>query len=231
MGKAPAYQWYPKDILSSERVAFLSLSEEGAYRRAMDYCWLQGSIPADPIKLSVLIGKKCTPKIAGAIIHLFTSHPTQKDRLIHDKQEEQRETQRLFREQQVQKGKKGGEASVKQRLSRSLPAANPELDQRLSNGQAYAGQPLHSASAIASSSSENTVVERNAWFEMFRRAAGPHITDNELVLEIGRFKNKYGNKTHPNQAGALVNTWVANIGRIEAERAEATANPLKPMQY
>lgn len=222
--KAPAYQWYPKDILSSERVAFLSLAEEGAYRRAMDYCWLQGSIPADPTKLSVLIGKKCTAKIAAAIVHLFEPHPIEKGRLIHDKQELQRESQRAFRDEQARKGKQGGLAAAKQRPSSGLPPVEPGL----SRGIARVGIALHSASATASASTENTVVVRDTWFEMFRRAAGAHISDNDLFLEVGKFKNKYPNQ-HANQAGSLINAWVGNIGKMEAEKAEAAANPVKTM--
>lgn len=56
------------------------------------------------------------------------------------------------------------------------------------------------------------VVSIDPFFEMFRRVAGSHIDDNELLTEIGKFKNKYPN-VHINQAGALVNTWVSNIGR------------------
>lgn len=56
------------------------------------------------------------------------------------------------------------------------------------------------------------VVQADPFFEMFRRAAGAHISDDELMAEVGKFKNKYPN-VHINQAGALVNTWVSNIGR------------------
>jgi hypothetical protein len=60
--------------------------------------------------------------------------------------------------------------------------------------------------------SKNVVVNNNPFFEFFRRASGPHITDETILLEIGKFQNTYPN-LHPNQAGALINTWVANIGK------------------
>lgn len=50
------------------------------------------------------------------------------------------------------------------------------------------------------------------FFESFRRASGSHITDEELKYEVGMFKNKYPN-VHINQAGALINAWVKNIGK------------------
>ncbi len=52
----------------------------------------------------------------------------------------------------------------------------------------------------------------NIFFEMMRRAADYHISDGELKKEVGKFRNKYPN-VHPNRAGALINTWVANIGQ------------------
>lgn len=209
--KSPAYQWYPKDILSSERVAFLSLAEEGAYRRAMDYCWLQGSIPSDPDKLATLIGKKCTKKIASGIVHLFVEHPTEKGRLIHDKQEEQRESQRLFREKQ-------GSNSRRRWLPNDKPpdqSGSSTSIPRDESGNPRDGNPLHSASATAK---ENTVAEKVGaeWFAMFRRAAGVHITDDILEIEIGKFQNKYPN-AHANQSGGLINSWVSRIGFVEPQ--------------
>ena len=49
------------------------------------------------------------------------------------------------------------------------------------------------------------------FFQMFRRVSGNHLTDNDLMIEIAKFKNKYPN-AHPNKSGALINAWVANIG-------------------
>jgi hypothetical protein len=64
----------------------------------------------------------------------------------------------------------------------------------------------------------DTVVEysNDKFFEFFRRAAGKHISDEELKSEVGKFKNKYPN-IHPNQSGALINTWVSNIGKEPAK--------------
>jgi uncharacterized protein YdaU (DUF1376 family) len=45
--KPPAFQWYPKDILSDGRVEPMSLECEGAYRRLLDYCWIEKRLPDD----------------------------------------------------------------------------------------------------------------------------------------------------------------------------------------
>lgn len=93
MAKSPAFQWYPKDILSSARVAEMSLAEEGAYRRLIDFCWLNGSIPADPIRASRVVGKGCTREITEAVLPMFTPAPNDPTRLVHDRLEEERRRQ------------------------------------------------------------------------------------------------------------------------------------------
>jgi uncharacterized protein YdaU (DUF1376 family) len=52
--KLPYYPQYPKDYLTDENVAVMSLEEEGAYRRLMDHCWIEGSIPDDLARLARL---------------------------------------------------------------------------------------------------------------------------------------------------------------------------------
>lgn len=54
--------------------------------------------------------------------------------------------------------------------------------------------------------------DNDLFFEKFRSVTDRHITDKELELEVAKFKNKYPN-IHSNQAGALINAWVANIGK------------------
>lgn len=93
MNKSPAFQWYPKDILASARVQEMSLAEEGAYRRLLDFCWLNGSIPADEKRVSRLIGKGATVEIAQVCMEMFVPDPQDESRLIHDRLEEERAKQ------------------------------------------------------------------------------------------------------------------------------------------
>jgi hypothetical protein len=58
----------------------------------------------------------------------------------------------------------------------------------------------------------NTTPIFNKFFEFFKRAAGNHFSDGELLIEAGKFENKYPN-IHPNKAGPLINAWVSNIGK------------------
>jgi len=75
--KRPAFQWYPKDHLTDLNVLPMTLEEEGAYRRLMDYCWLTGYIPSDTKGMAPLCG--CQPdrmaELWVAIEPCFRPHP------------------------------------------------------------------------------------------------------------------------------------------------------------
>lgn len=49
--KSPAFQWYPKDILTDATVIAMTIEQEGMYRRLLDVCWLEDGLPADAAML------------------------------------------------------------------------------------------------------------------------------------------------------------------------------------
>ena len=53
-GKSPAFQFYPKDFLTDEKVRVMSLQERGAYITLMCLCWTEGTIPSDLLRLARL---------------------------------------------------------------------------------------------------------------------------------------------------------------------------------
>ena len=127
MQKSPSYQWYPKDAISSARVAALTLEEEGAYRRALDFCWLTGSLPADTETLARIIGKGCTPETASVVITMFSRVKGNRKLLIHDRLDAERSKQIAWRE----KSARGGRHSAAVRWEReeiagdTAPAITP----------------------------------------------------------------------------------------------------------
>lgn len=185
MSKSPAFQWYPKDILASARVQELSLAEEGAYRRLIDFCWLNGSIPADPERCARLIGKGASICIASAVQTLFTPHPNDPTKLIHDRLEIEREKQREHSEKRKtaaearwSKMGKPADARGKQSKSRSVnglaqdTVGSPPFDS-ISNGDAsaYANALQVQCSSSASSSSSPHEVIRETTHENSPRAS------------------------------------------------------------
>lgn len=129
----------------------------------------------------------------------------------------------------VENGKKGGRPKKPNPKPAGYPKNNPGLDPSL-NPQ---GNPTRNENPVLNSLKEKVAVlpeRQQRLFEMFRRSAAEHITGEELLAEVGKFENKYSH-LHINQCGSVINAWVSNIGRIESERAEQTANPSKTMVH
>jgi hypothetical protein len=111
-------EWFPyyyDRFEGSERVALMSLAEEGAYHRAIRIAWKYGSVPADPKHLAAMIQKRCIPKIASAVLTMFEPMPGNPDRMIHPTVEEIRAEQH----QKYLNHVKGGKASARTRSKQS----------------------------------------------------------------------------------------------------------------
>ena len=106
MPKSPAYQWYPKDALTSQRLGEMTLEEEGAYRRALDSCWLAGSLPNDPVRLARIIGKGCSEEVARVVLAMFDITSEDGVRVMHDTLERERRKQADWREKSALGGKR-----------------------------------------------------------------------------------------------------------------------------
>lgn len=139
--KAPAFQWYPKDILSSTRVSMMTLTEEAAYRRAIDHCWLNGWLPADNRQLALVIGKNCSTKTAQVVKKMFT----EKDgKLYHERLDQERDKQKEHRE----KNKKAANTRWKKARERNASANADALQTESQNHALHTATP--SSSPIAS---------------------------------------------------------------------------------
>lgn len=99
--RAPAFQWYPRDILSSMRVQEMTLAEEGAYRRLIDYCWINGYVPSDPKRAARIIGKGATAEMAQVALAMFTPDPDDPEKMYHDRLLIEEKKQESHRRQRV----------------------------------------------------------------------------------------------------------------------------------
>lgn len=105
VGKAPAFQFYAAEYLADENVQLLTLEQEGIYIRLLAYCWREGSIPADPVKLSRLC-KNAPAEALGSVVGLF--FPGSSSRLIHGRLEAERRKHEEYRRTQAANGSRGG---------------------------------------------------------------------------------------------------------------------------
>jgi uncharacterized protein YdaU (DUF1376 family) len=106
--KSPAFQFYPADYTSSQRVRLLTLEEEGAYINLLCSCWLHGSIPADPAMAARLVGKGCSATLATTVLTMFTPS-SQAGRMVHERLERERLKQADWREKSASGGRKSAE--------------------------------------------------------------------------------------------------------------------------
>jgi uncharacterized protein YdaU (DUF1376 family) len=142
--KSPAFQFYAGDWLSSQRVALMSLEEEGAYIRLLAFCWQHGCIPNDPEQIARLIGKGASTTLATTLATMFEPGG---DGLIHRRLEEEREKQKVWSEKSSAGGKKSAEARrLAKEAKQAAAEVQPPLQGCLPNGSNQ-NATLHSSSS------------------------------------------------------------------------------------
>lgn len=131
--KRPAYQWYPKDHDTDERVKLMSLAQEGAYRRLLDHQWLHGSIPDD---------MEFCSKICRATVKEFRRlwpgvracfEPVESGRLAHPRLERQRQELESRAQVQAANGRSGAAKVWGRRSRQSADEASPSVLTRVAN--------------------------------------------------------------------------------------------------
>jgi hypothetical protein len=152
--KSPAFQFYPKDWLSSLKILLMTPEQEGAYVRLLCYCWDSGdcSLPDDDEQLAAMsrLGQGWFNGGSTTLRKCFIPHPGKDGFLTNERLLEEHTKQAAWRE----KSRLGGKKSAAQR------AVNPED----SKGGSTVVQPtpnrpvepkgnIATASAIASANS------------------------------------------------------------------------------
>lgn len=202
--KRPAFQFYPGDWRKDPNLSRATLAAKGALIEIL-------CLAFESEKRGVLVTGK-TPWTKEEIAYAIGG----------DLKENLQAIEELLNKKILKIDKKGAiysarmvrdEELSKVRRSAGFKGGNPILlNQKVNQPSNQNTTPSSSSSSSSSTSKEVVVAAPDPWFYAFRRCAGPHITDNELKTEIGKFHNRYPNH-HLNQSGALINTWVSNIGQ------------------
>lgn len=107
--KSPAFQFYPRDFLSSDNVDRMSMTERGVYITLMSKYWLAGDLPADMSELAGMVRMK-TPQFermwTQGKLHLCFHE--RGGRLVQPRLEDERRKQKEFQRRQSDNGSKGG---------------------------------------------------------------------------------------------------------------------------
>lgn len=196
--KSPAFQWYPKDILASARVQMMSLSEECAYRRLLDFCWINGSVPADAARAARLVGKGCTVEVVKIALEMFETDPNDETKLIHDRLEVERIKQ--------ESNSKVRQAAAEARWNKQGTSADARGKQVKSKTDANAMQTdmqndaLHTSSSTSSVSKETgdksppvqNPIERRIWTDGVELLAKDGMDSKTARTFLGSMAKTYG---------------------------------------
>lgn len=118
-----SYLMRASKILLSFRVKSLTPLEELWYRRALDFGWLYGGMPADPQQFASIIERGCTPEAAAKIISIFyEQHPDDDTKVVNETQECER--QKVLQNIR-QKSAAGKESARKRKEKQSTDVQQP----------------------------------------------------------------------------------------------------------
>jgi uncharacterized protein YdaU (DUF1376 family) len=161
--KSPAFQHYPKDILSDLNYQVMSWAERGMYRHLMDICWLEKSIPSDEFLLARILNLsedefKGSWQIVGKCFKVSSSL----DQLIHPRLELERQKQAEWRE----KCAKGGKHSAhKRKTNKEHKAQQGSCDLLASKRQVNVNSSSPSSSSYLNNNKKTTVPSEQTLFK------------------------------------------------------------------
>jgi uncharacterized protein YdaU (DUF1376 family) len=110
MAKPPAFQFYPKDYIASTRT--MPVEARGVYTDLLAYAWEEEGLPSDLRGLEMFVGlskRKFVSIWETYLADRWTSDGN--GRLVNQRQEEEREKQRRWREKSAKGGRAGRKGS------------------------------------------------------------------------------------------------------------------------
>lgn len=127
--KRPAFQFYPRDFLSDERVRQMSHTERGIYITLLCLCWLETSLPLETDVLAKVVGmpiKRFTALWENSVLR--KCFQLEEDgRLHHKRLDEERTKQTKFSRRQTDNANARWQASGN---AVALPSQSPREEER-----------------------------------------------------------------------------------------------------
>ena len=117
--KSPAFQFYPKEFLSSSKVIAMSATERGAYITLLSVQWLDGSLPNDLPALARLSGVAPKPFARMWPHNLARCFVLKNGHFVNERLERERKKQAEFRQRQATNSAKGWDS---RRHATALPS-------------------------------------------------------------------------------------------------------------
>jgi len=176
MAKSPAFQFYPGDWLSSEKIMLMTPAEEGAYIRLLAIAW--GSedcgLPDDDKQLAILsrLGEGWLKGGSRVVRQCFYS---ENGRLYNARLLKERKKQEAWRK----KSSEGGKKSAKVRWGKGLSGGKGGYKKVITKQQ-----PKGNSSSSSSSSSSKSVYKKSTThFQDFWESLPPQMLNHRSEAE------------------------------------------------
>lgn len=153
--KSPAFQFYPKDWLSSRAVRMMDAEQRGWYIQLLAEAWEgtpQNSLPDDPELLKKLAGAESGD--AEKFAFVLSQFVSRRGKRYHPRLMVEMDKQKRFKEVKSQAGKNG---AVRRWHSHTSAIPLPSVCHASANGKTMADDSFASASAIATAVSTTTI--------------------------------------------------------------------------
>jgi uncharacterized protein YdaU (DUF1376 family) len=99
---SPAFQFYPRDFLSSAKVDRMPMTERGAYITLLSRCWLDDGLPTDMSELAAMVRMR-----PSQFVRMWTNSQLgkcfyeQRGRFQHDRLDRERAVQSAYKRRQT----------------------------------------------------------------------------------------------------------------------------------
>ncbi len=135
--KAPAFQFYARDWLSSTRVRALSREARGDYINLLAFAWTNGGIPADAVSRARMLGltKRQEAACWRELSQFFHPHPKDKALLVNDRLETERGEFDKYCARQRERGLRGNEAKRERQRERDGERTGERTGERLGDAK------------------------------------------------------------------------------------------------
>jgi uncharacterized protein YdaU (DUF1376 family) len=205
------YRWFPGDYLRD--TADLSASEDGFYRRLLDFYYSEERLPADRDRLYRIARASCPEEKHAVDFVVGRFFMPDGDRLINQRAERELDARRKFLEEQTRKSHLGHEARWGKKMPGGMPAGMPAGNAGACPEDALPSpSPSPLASASPSENSEEHKARRRgknpprafvvpetippetwAAFEEHRKALRKPMTDRARSLIVSKLERLGGN--------------------------------------
>lgn len=151
--QSPAFQYYPRDILSDINYQAMTWAERGMYHHLMDICWIETFIPDDPAILArVLCISEEEFSEAWKVIGKCFKGGSKNGQLVHPRLDIERAKQAQWREKSSRGGKLSAHKRKNQKAKVPQQGGCPLVGTK--------GQPKVNSSSSSSSSNNNLSNDR-----------------------------------------------------------------------